>query len=155
MYRSKARINEFVCAFESSGQTQQQFCLEHDLRPATFSSWLRKRRATQVPEGFRELRLGFGSSGALTVRLPEGIEVEFPHPANPAEGRFADPTAQTGRRGIPKPTLSMCLRKSMITPTHESKNSPQTAGNHQSTPEPIKRPEHSTVHFGFAHGCLK
>jgi hypothetical protein len=85
VYRSKAQINELVTAFETSGQTQTQYCHEHDLRPATFSSWLRKRRARQGPEGFRELRMGFGSSGALTVRLPEGIEVEFPHPANPAE----------------------------------------------------------------------
>jgi hypothetical protein len=85
VYRSKAQINEFVAAFEESGQTQQQFCIEHGLRPATFSTWLRKRRARQAPEGFRELRLGFGGSGALTVRLPDGIEVEFPHPAKTAE----------------------------------------------------------------------
>ena len=85
VYRSRAQIDELVTAFEGSAQTQQQYCLEHGLRPATFSTWLRKRRATRAPEGFRELRLGFGSSGALTVRLPDGIEVEFPHHAKAAE----------------------------------------------------------------------
>ena len=85
VYRSKAQINEFVAAFDASGQTQQQFCIEHGLRPATFSTWLRKRRARQAPEGFRELSLGFGGSGALTVRLPDGIEIEFPYQAKAAE----------------------------------------------------------------------
>ena len=85
MYRSRARIAELVTAFETSGQTQQQYCHEHGLRPATFSTWLRKRRARQAPEGFRELSLGFGGSGALTVRLPDGIEIEFPHHAKAME----------------------------------------------------------------------
>jgi len=98
VYRSRAQIAELVTAFETSGQTQQQYCHEHGLRPATFSTWLRKRL-----KGFASLVWASVAPGRLRFDCPTGSR-SSPPPRQSHGGRLADRKAQTGQAGGNEPS---------------------------------------------------
>ena len=67
-----------VEAWGQSEQTQQAFCLSHDLKVATFSYWCRKyREAQQQAEGHFE-ELIFSEPGHYTLTYPNGVQLSLP-----------------------------------------------------------------------------
>jgi len=82
---SESRVRfwkEQVEAWQASGQTQQAFCLSHDLNYARFGYWLRKfrRQAMDKPHtpssGFVPVTQStVADTTGLSLRLPDGLEI--------------------------------------------------------------------------------
>ncbi len=74
----KAQID----AWQASGQSQLAFCKGHDLNYARFGYWRRKFRERDAVAGGSRGASGFvpvvapSTSGDLTLRLPNGIELQ-------------------------------------------------------------------------------
>ena len=84
-HRSAEEIASLLESFESSGLTQQKYCLERGLSVATFSSWRRKaangKSSTEAvlrPVRVRVTPPELSAAGPM-VRFPDGVEVFLPH----------------------------------------------------------------------------
>ncbi len=76
---SKAEVAERLAEYRASGLTAEEFAARAGLRPATLLSWrARARRQAAPPAGsaFARVRVPAARAGTVTVRWPQGVEVE-------------------------------------------------------------------------------
>lgn len=83
--RSRAEREQLLSEYMASGETPSSFAARAGLKVGTLRLWLYKRRkaAGGAPARFAPVRIVGASPmakspGAITVRWPQGIEVEIP-----------------------------------------------------------------------------
>lgn len=83
--RSRAERVEVLSAYRASGLTQEQFARRAGINLGTLRGWIYKQPALgrEAPGGFAPVRIVSGTRpnqptrGAVTVRWPQGLEVEI------------------------------------------------------------------------------
>ena len=79
---SRSEREQLLQDFRSSGLTQERFAAEHGINVTTLRSWIYKRAgAGNEGGGFAPVKIvgarPVGSRQAITVRWPQGVEVEL------------------------------------------------------------------------------
>lgn len=83
---SRAERERLLGAYRASGLTQEQFAAQSGIKVGTLRAWIYKRRTPAVAGSgnFAPVRIVEGSHpatptcrGSVTVRWPQGIEVEI------------------------------------------------------------------------------
>ena len=70
-------MRELVAQWQSSGQTQKAFALEHQLNLHTFKYWIYKLR--QEHQSSRDfIRLDYAAANEICFRYPNGVELLVP-----------------------------------------------------------------------------
>lgn len=90
--RSRAERAEVLSAYRGSGLTQAQFARQAGINLGTLRGWIYKQPAVgrEAPGGFAPVRIVGGprptepTRGAVTVRWPQGLEVEIAVELDPA-----------------------------------------------------------------------
>src|SRR5690606_4966321 len=76
-YELTRRDVKLVEDYHNSGKSQKLFCLDHELKPSTFSYWIRKKRMMDTPEdGFVKIETTALSHAGLEVIFPNGVKVK-------------------------------------------------------------------------------
>lgn len=83
--RSRAERVEVLRAYRASGLTQEQFARQAGIKLGTLRGWIYKQPGLgrEAPGGFAPVRIVGGTRtnqptrGAVTVRWPQGLEVEI------------------------------------------------------------------------------
>jgi transposase-like protein len=104
--RSAGEREQLVGEYQNSGLTQEQFAVRAGLKIGTLRAWIYKKRPPLRPAGghFAPVRLVDAlpvtkSPGTVTVRWPQGMEVEI-----------AVPLDESGARRLVRELVAPCLR---------------------------------------------
>jgi len=76
---SKAEIAARLAEYRASGLTAEEFATRAGLRPATVLSWDYRQRRQAAPRpgsAFARVQVPTARAGTVTVRWPQGVEVE-------------------------------------------------------------------------------
>lgn len=80
----RERMSSLIQSYQSSNQTQKDFCVENDINYSTFQFWLRKCRENKNTIDRREKRLRSGGFvpvdiSASTGEEAIGFQIEYPN----------------------------------------------------------------------------
>jgi len=78
--RSGEECEKLVKEYKESGLTQRQYAAREGIHIGTLRRWLSKRRVRPMKKPcsqFAEVRLNGGRAGSVTLRWPQGMELEI------------------------------------------------------------------------------
>lgn len=86
---TRAEIEQIVARYRASGLTQAEFAAQAGLRPWSLRNWLSQQRRGVAPAAsggphFASVQLCPAPVGTITVRWPQGVQVEVAVPLDPA-----------------------------------------------------------------------
>jgi len=86
--QKRAHWVSVVQDWKSSGDSQSRYCQRHNIKPHQLTYWAQVSNSTQRPEpsknhnGFVALPIPDIQSPGLTIRLPNGLQLEGVTPSN-------------------------------------------------------------------------
>ena len=86
---TRAEIEQIVAHYRASGLTQAEFAVQAGLRPWSLRNWLSQQRRKAAPRAsgaahFASVQLRPAPVGTITVRWPQGVQVEVAVSLDPA-----------------------------------------------------------------------